>query len=421
MSAAIELAKNGYLLGSRQAQSLAWNWAILGRMPEFRRRFGQAAGEGPKTEGQRVTRPRLANTLEGIAKDGGRHFYAGPVAKSIALGLEKSAAWTEADLGNYRAKWRDPLTFSYGSFDLATMPPPSSGGVALMGTLLLFEKQEGHRSKRESARRLHLFVEAATRAHAERRFHVVDPDTLSDTERAARRRRWQDAEHLTRNAPVREGRATPAAEVHEHYETAQREAEHTTHFSVVDETGNAVSCTITLSGAYGSRIFVDQHGVILNNAVASFGTVGDNLPAGGRRTLSSMAPTLVFQRERLELVLGSPGGDTIPNTIAQVFLNVVDYGLTIDRAADLPRIHHGFVPDEIRYERARPISKETRAGLERMGHRFSKKTIPIGDANVILLADGNAYAYADRREGGLALAAKAATGATGKTSKPERP
>jgi gamma-glutamyltranspeptidase/glutathione hydrolase len=111
MSAAIELAKNGYLLGSRQAQSLAWNWAILGRMPEFRRRFGQAAGEGPKTEGQRVTRPRLANTLEGIAKDGGRHFYAGPVAKSIALGLEKSAAWTEADLGNYRAKWRDPLTF----------------------------------------------------------------------------------------------------------------------------------------------------------------------------------------------------------------------------------------------------------------------------------------------------------------------
>jgi gamma-glutamyltranspeptidase/glutathione hydrolase len=195
--------------------------------------------------------------------------------------------------------------------------------------------------------------------------------------------------------------------MHEYYDAALHETEHTTHFSVVDASGNAVSCTVTLSAAYGSRTLIDEYGILLNNAVASFGTVGDNLPAAGRRTLSSMAPTLAFQRGHLQLVLGSPGGDTIPNTIAQVFLNVVDHGLTIDRAAAAPRIHHGFVPDEVRYERARPISQETRSTLLKLGHHLSKKTIPIGDANVILVRDGDAYAYADRREGGLALAASA--------------
>ena len=162
---------------------------------------------------------------------------------------------------------------------------------------------------------------------------------------------------------------------------------------------------MTLSGSFGSKLIADESGVILNNAVASFSIAGDNLPIGGRRTVSSMAPTLVFANQKLVLVLGSPGGDTIPNTITQVLRNIVDYGMTLDRAVDAPRIHHGFIPDQVRLERSLP--PPTLRELERLGHRFDPKRTRIGDANSILIDGTTAYAYADQREGGLALAAKA--------------
>jgi gamma-glutamyltranspeptidase/glutathione hydrolase len=142
----------------------------------------------------------------------------------------------------------------------------------------------------------------------------------------------------------------------------------------------------------------------LNNAVASFSVAGDNLPTGGRRTVSSMAPTLVFSNGELVLVLGSPGGDTIPNTVAQVLRNIVDYGMTLDAAVDAPRIHHGFIPDQVRLERT--LAPAVRRQLEQLGHRFASKHSRIGDANNILVDGETAYAYADRREGGLALAAQ---------------
>ena len=186
-----------------------------------------------------------------------------------------------------------------------------------------------------------------------------------------------------------------------------RELEHTTHFSVIDEGGMAVSCTTTLSAGFGSKIVVPKTGIVLNNAVASFGSAGENQPVGGRRTVSSMAPTLVTQNGELVLVLGSPGGDTIPSTVAQVFRNLVDHGMTLDRAVESGRLHHNFVPDEVRYERSRPPLKTTLDGLKKLGHVISKKTIPMGDANNISIVDGVAYAMADPREGGQAVAARA--------------
>jgi gamma-glutamyltranspeptidase/glutathione hydrolase len=185
-----------------------------------------------------------------------------------------------------------------------------------------------------------------------------------------------------------------------------REHEHTTHLSVADSSGMVVSLTTTLSAGFGSKLVAAGTGIVLNNSLAAFGTAGDNLPAAGRRTTSSMAPTLVLEHGRPVLVLGTPGGDTIPNTVVQVLRNVVDYGLTIDEAVDAPRLHHGFAPDEIRYERARPVPKPVLDGLEKLGHSLSKNTMPIGDANDILLSGGVAWAYADPREGGLALAAR---------------
>jgi gamma-glutamyltranspeptidase/glutathione hydrolase len=168
----------------------------------------------------------------------------------------------------------------------------------------------------------------------------------------------------------------------------------------------AVSVTLTLSASFGSKLIADEAGVILNNSVASFSIAGDNLPTGGRRTVSSMAPTLVFANEKLALVLGTPGGDTIPNTLTQVLRNIVDYGMTLDAAVDAPRIHHGFIPDQIRLERDRPLPPNTVRELERLGHRIAAIRTRIGDANSILIDGATAYAYADPREGGLALAAK---------------
>jgi gamma-glutamyltranspeptidase/glutathione hydrolase len=141
---------------------------------------------------------------------------------------------------------------------------------------------------------------------------------------------------------------------------------------------------------------------VLNNSLAAFGSVGKNVPAPGRRMTSSMAPTLVSRGEKLELVLGTPGGDTIASTLVQLLRHLVDHGMTLDDAVDAPRLHHGLVPDEVRWERRRPPPTATLDALEALGHRLSKKRIPMGHANSILLADGVAWGYVDPREGGLA-------------------
>jgi gamma-glutamyltranspeptidase/glutathione hydrolase len=284
------------------------------------------------------------------------------------------------------------------------MPPPSAGGVALALTLGALERLGAPKLAAGSAEELHLFIEASKRAHSERRFFVLDPDTLAPGALAERRRRWTDAEALLARTPrIDPKRATPAADVHPLFAAAMRELEHTTHYSVVDADHNVVSCTTTLSAGFGARIVARTAGIVLNNAVAAFGTAGDNLPAPGRRTTSSMAPTLVLQNGEVVLVLGSPGGDTIPSTIAQVLRNAVDHGMTIDQAVNAPRIHHGFAPDRVRYEGKRPPPKAVRTALEKLGHQFSDTRIPIGDANNVLIADGVAWGYSDPREGGLAL------------------
>jgi gamma-glutamyltranspeptidase/glutathione hydrolase len=208
--------------------------------------------------------------------------------------------------------------------------------------------------------------------------------------------------------PVDPERATPAALVHPLYGAAERELEHTTHLSVVDGQGNAVSCTTTLSAGFGARYVAAGTGVVMNNSLAAFGKVGLNVPRPSRRMLSSMAPTLVMHEDRLTAVVGSPGGDTIPSTVVQVLRHLLDHGMSIDVAVEAPRIHHGFVPDELRLERDRPLSPAVLAGLEARGHRLRARAVAIGHANSILVVDGIAYGHADSREGGLALGPKSA-------------
>jgi gamma-glutamyltranspeptidase/glutathione hydrolase len=185
-----------------------------------------------------------------------------------------------------------------------------------------------------------------------------------------------------------------------------RELEHTTHLSVADRDGMVVSLTTTLSASFGAKVIVPGTGIFLNNAVASFATAGENLPAPGRRTISSMAPTLVLRDKEVVLVLGTPGGDTIPSTIAQVLRRLVDHGATLDLAIDAPRIHQGFVPDQIAYERDRPPARTLLDALAKRGHTVKLGRGAIGDANNLLVDGGAVFGYADPRGGGLALAAK---------------
>ncbi len=405
MAPAIRLAKDGYLLSRRQHLSLQWNWAKLAPDQAFRRRFADPKTGRPWAAGSKLRRPQLARSLELIADSGPEAFYQGELTHELLEALGPDALLTRGDFGSYRARWRDPLRFYYRGLDVATMPPPSAGGVALTQTLLMLQELKAYQYPYGSREALHLLVESAKRAHAERRFSVVDPDALSAAERSARRARWLDPKSLLTEHPIDLSHATPSRKIHPLF-SVLREHEHTTHFAVVDADGLAVSCTITLSAGFGAKLLDDRTGIILNNAVASFSQEGENLPIGGRRTTSSMAPTLVYAGNDLVLVLGSPGGDTIPNTVVQVLQNVVDYGMTIDAAVDAPRIHHGFFPDEIRYERQRPIDAKTRKALVSMGHTFSKRRISIGDANSILMAGNTAYAVVDQREGGLALAAQ---------------
>jgi gamma-glutamyltranspeptidase / glutathione hydrolase len=407
LAPAIELAARGHPIGAREAATLSWSWASLKKDPAARRMFGAGKGDKPLEQGKKLRRADLARTLERIAAEGDAGFYGGEVAKKLLAGLASAGLMTLDDLKSYRAREREPMRFRYRGLEIETMPPPSAGGVALAQILLSLERLGAHRLPRASADELHLFLEASRRAQTERRFAVSDPDALAPEELRKRIARWTDPlALLTRVPAIDPAHATPSRNVHPLYAAAMRELEHTTHFSVVDAEGGIVSCTTTLSAGFGAKIVAPGTGVVLNNSLSAFGTVGESQPAPNKRTTSSMAPTLVLERGKPVLVLGTPGGDTIPGTITQVLRNIVDFGMALEDAVDAPRLHHGFVPDEVRYEQKRPPPRAVLDGLKAKGHRFSTKLLPIGDANDAALADRVAWAYADRREGGLALAAR---------------
>lgn len=404
---AIDLASKGHRIGHREALTLAWSHRALRADPEARRHL--APNKRALGAGKRLVRADLGRTLGRIAEQGDAGFYRGATAKAIVAAMQASKGNTAPgrisleDLEAYRAKIREVLRVEYRGLSVEIMPPTSAGGVALAEMLKMWERLEGYKAAPDSPLAAHLFVEVAKRGHADRRFDVVDPDT-STRDEATARSRWTDPERWLKPHPISSERATPASELHPLYTKAAKELEHTTHFSVADADGMLVSCTTTLSAGFGAKYVVPGTGIVMNNSAGAFGSVGESTLQGGRRMTSSMTPTLVLDGSAPILVLGSPGGDTIPNTVFQVLRNVVDYGMSLSAAVERGRLHHGFLPDEVRYERRKPPAPGVLQALEAMGHSISKKTIPIGDANNILIADGVFYAVADTREGGLAAA-----------------
>lgn len=401
---AIALAKKGYRLGERQALVLAWSWSKLKQDPAVRAVWGH--GAAPWKQGDTVKQPDLARTLEAIAREGRKGFYEGWVATAIDRAMRVHGGLVTADdLRGYEARLRDPLRFAYRGFTVETMPPPSMGGIAFAEIMLMLEREHAWEVPVDSARGLHLFVEAARRAYAERRLAGADPSALGADGGTALLARLLGGEHLEMLRPaVDRDHATPSTAIVAGVDVRAEESPETTHFSVVDAQGNAVSCTYTQSASFGSKVMIPGTGVLLSNAMGAFSAGGPNRLAPGKRMASSMSPTIVSQSGKLAIVLGSPGGDTIPNTVAQVFRNVVDGGMTIDEAVARPRVHHQYLPDRIRMERNNALPRAVVTELERLGHVVRAEAAPLGDANCILVdvASGVAWGTADARGGGRA-------------------
>lgn len=396
---AVELATQGFVLGRRQAELLAASFDALKKDATLAKRFGKE--DRPRPQGSRIVQPELGAALARILEQGAAGFYTGPTAQ--ALTRAPGSLIRQEDLDNYRAIVRIPLRSTYRGLQVETMPPPSAGGVALTEMLAMLELLKAHEAS--PAEESHLFLETCRRAQAERRFGVSDPDSLDPAVLESQLLRFSSPQALLERAPIDRFHATRSRAIAPQFPGAVEESEQTTHLSAVDRDGMVVSLTTTLSASFGAKLSAPGTGIVLNNSVASFSRTGQNQPAPGRRTVSSMAPTLVLDAGQVVLVLGTPGGDTIPSTIAQVLRGVVDHGLPLDQAVAAPRLHQAFLPDRARFELKRPPEPALISALKSFGHELRGSHLAMGDSNDLLLEDERAFGVADPRGGGLAEAA----------------
>lgn len=395
------LAEGGHRVSAREANAIRSAWPKLKRSALARQRYGTAAGQ-PISAGTWLKLPELAATLSVLQAEGVKGFYSGAIGASIVNVLGSSPQLSREDLLAYRAVWRRPLVVPYRDVNVTIMPPPSAGGAALAESLAMLGLYDPRTLPRGSAAHAHVLLEIMRRAQADRIHRVADPDAWSDSERATHLASFVDPNRWLLRLPIDSQHATANAQVVSEDGLAM-EPEHTTHLAVIDRNGMAVSLTTTLSSGFGSKLVTDT-GIVLNNAVGSFSGLGENQPLPNRRTTSSMAPTMVEDAQGLRLVLGTPGGDTIPSTLLQLVNSLVDYAVPIDLAVDAPRLHQGVGRRaDVRMEGNRPISADLRRGLTKLGHKFDQPTGAMGHANTIGIIAGVFYGYVDPREGGLAL------------------
>lgn len=404
---AAALARDGLIVGQDLADSLPFALARLGRHPSSAKIFLPSGA--PLREGDRLVQRDLAATLETIAREGARGFYHGPVAERIVAAVRAAGGrMTLDDMKAYRIVEREPLRGSYRGRDIVAMPPPSAGGVHLVQLFNVLEGFPLAALGQNAAETIHLMAEAMKLAYADRAKFLGDPDHVKAPVAGIVSRPY--AERL--RGLIEAGRARPAQEVLS-LDRAPPESEQTTHFSVVDAQGNAVSLTTTLNFSYGLGLVAEGTGVLLNNelddfaaapgAANAYGLTGGeaNAPGPGRRPLSSMTPTLVFKDGALELVTGSPGGSRIITIVLQMISNIVDHGLNVAEATVAPRVHHQWLPDELQVERG--LSPDTIRLLEAKGHRVVERNA-FGSAQSIHRVDGLWQGAADTRQrGGAAL------------------
>jgi len=371
---AISLAREGFMVSDGLARSLR---EVLPRMKGHPASIAQFSRQGvPYEMGDVLQQPDLAKTLERIAEKGARGFYEGETAELIEKEMKANGGLiTREDLRQYTIYRRPPLRGTYRGMEILTVPPPSAGGVALLQCLNVLEDYDVPAMGFNSSLFVHTVTEALRRAFADRARFLGDPEVVKDMpverlvskEYAAALRRTIHADRASVSSPA--SFEWPA------------ESTETTHFSVVDADRNVVALTTTLEAGYGSKIVVPGAGFLLNNEMGDFnagpgltdesGLVGTepNLAGPGKRMLSSMTPTIVVKDGRPFLVLGSPGGRTIPSTVLLTLLNVIDFQMNPQEAVDAPRFNHQWLPDLIRYER-HGLSADTIEALAARGHKL---------------------------------------------------
>ena len=408
---AAELAAEGVPVDAALARSLnAVLDATTTTNAEFRRVYGKNGQSGWKA-GDTLKLPELSTTLWLIAEKGADGFYTGPLADLVADEMKASGGiMTKADLAAYQAKERPPIVSPYRGYDIIAAPPPSSGGVTLALMLNILETFDLAKHPRQSPEAVHLIAEAMRRAYRDRAAYLGDPDftpypaKLLTKEYARGLAKSIDPKRATSSESLAgDMRLTPAA----------AESDETTHFSIIDRDGMAVSNTTTLENSYGCRVVVRGAGYILNNEMTDFnhrpgvtdrtGRIGTpaNVVAPGKRMLSSMCPVIVRKDGKTVLVTGSPGGRTIINTVACVVIDSIDYGMDARAAVDAPRQHMQWLPDRLSLEDS-PTFPTLKTKLEAMGYAITKRR--QGDAHTITIdpMTGVATGAADRRLDGAA-------------------
>ncbi len=400
---AIKLAEEGYAVTPELADSLESERENLEKFDSTKAVFFKEGGEAYRP-GDTLIQADLAATLKKIAAEGPDGFYKGEVAEKIATAVQEAGgAITVEDMANYKVAMREPVRGTYRGYEVVSMPPPSSGGVHLIQMLNALEGYPISALGQNSGQTIHLMAEVMKLAYADRSEYLGDPDfvdvpvdALTSKEYAADMRAKISADFARPSADIK-----PA-------DLAPYESDQTTHFSIIDKDGNAVSNTYTINLNYGSGLVAGGTGVLMNNEMDdfsakpgvpnAFGLVGGDANAieAGKRPLSSMTPTMVLKDGKVWLVTGSPGGARIITTVLQVVMNMIDHGMNVAEASTAPRVHHQWLPDELRIEEG--ISLDTQRILQAKGHTLALKEI-MGSTQSIMRdpENGSLYGASDPR------------------------
>ena len=397
----IAMAENGVIVTAKQAEIL----------DNYREVFIKVNGDSTKfasvyKEGDLIKNPKLAQTLRTIAEKGRDGFYKGEVAQKLANFIQANGGFvTEEDLASYQAVWRKPITFKYRDLNIISMGPPSSGGATMNQIFKMIEPYDIGSFGHNSEKTIQLFTEASRRAYADRNFYLGDPDFVEIPLDIL----LEDNYMKTRMSDFSFEKATKSEDV-SHGEVAILESMETTHYSIVDADGNAVSVTTTLNGNFGSKLYSDELGFFLNNEMDDFsskagvpnmfGLVGAeaNSIEAEKRMLSSMTPTIVERDGKLWMVVGTPGGSTIITAVAQTILNGYEFKMSMQDAVNAPRFHHQWLPDMVIFE-PDGFSPTLIEDLKSKGYLINEERTPIiGKVDAIrVLSNGKLEGGADKR------------------------
>ena len=398
---AINLAKKGVVVTKKQAKRISRNRPLFNKVNK-----SKILLDSNWKTGDTIKYISLAKTLSRIQQNGRDEFYKGETAEQIANFIQKNGGIiTTEDLAKYEAKWRTPVTFNYDDLKIISMSPPSSGGICLAQILKTIEPFDLNKYGHNSLKSIQIITEAERRAYADRSYFLGDPDFVqipldSLISKKYNNQRMQDFsfEKATKSSTVSHGNIQII------------ESDETTHYSIVDQFGNAVSVTTTINGGFGSKLYSSELGFFFNNEMDDFsskpgtpnmfGLVGAeaNKIEPEKRMLSSMTPTIIEKNGKLFMVVGTPGGSTIITSVLQTILNVHEFKMGMQEAVNRPRFHHQWLPDEIRME-PNKFDEEVKVQLQKLGYKINeKRNSIIGKVDAILvLPNGSLEAGADFR------------------------